>query len=75
MKRTAEELNKGKETVYFENGTYITDPYYIDYNQGLGPQIAGGTIFDTSGKIIGHADPPGPMGEQGKPGQKHNKNV
>ena len=67
-----EELNKNRTTVYLEDGSYIINPYYEDYNQGNGPEMTGGDLYSKDGKHIGHLDPCGLRGEEGIKGiHKH----
>ena len=51
----------------FEDGSYIEDPSFVDYGDGVGVQIEGGELYDKDGRHIGHADPPGPRGTSGLP--------
>ena len=54
--------------IKFEDGSYIKNPSFVDYQDGAGVQIDGGMCYDKDGNFIGHADPPGPQGAMGEAG-------
>lgn len=62
-----EQWTPGQMQGLFQYGDnwFINDPHIVDYNDGAGPQIDVGTIYDATGVCIGHADPPGPRGVPG----------
>jgi hypothetical protein len=63
------ELKRKCKTITFKNGDYVIDPTFIDYNDGSGIHICGGTIYSSDGKVMGHVDPPGRKGSPGTVGK------
>jgi hypothetical protein len=63
-------LKRKCKTITFQNGNYVINPTFIDYNDGAGIQLCGGTIYSPNGKVTGHIDSPGPRGTIGQVGRK-----
>jgi nucleoside 2-deoxyribosyltransferase len=59
--------------IIMKDGSYVINPMYIDYNDGAGKQLCGGTCFSKEGTCTGHIDNPGPKGVKGSEGLKENK--
>ncbi len=59
------ELKRNVKVITFSNGDYVVNPVFVDYNDGAGTQMCGGTIYSANGKVVGHIDPPGPRGPIG----------
>lgn len=49
-----------------QTGGYILDAEYVDYNDGAGEQLWAGKVYNEKHEYIGHVDPPGPKGKEGK---------
>ncbi len=61
------EIKNGKLTL--PNGHYIEHPQFIDYNDGAGLQLCGGTEYTADGKPYGIIGPPGHRGVAGVKGE------
>lgn len=55
------------EIVQTKDGPIENKLYWVDYCEGNGPQLEGGSIYE-NGVLVGHADPPGRKGDMGLPG-------
>jgi hypothetical protein len=62
------EIRDGK--MWLSTTTYIENPQFIDYHDGAGIQLCGGTTYSWDGKPLGHIDPPGPRGMKGEVGDR-----
>ncbi len=60
-----ERFDYGSSSDPYWDGAYVMNPHWVDYGDGVGEQLCGGSLYSKDGKYLGHIDPPGMKGHSG----------